>query len=430
MPNLPDALRALRYRNYRLFFSGQLISLIGTWMQTVAQSWLVYRLTGQAAMLGLVAFSGQIPVFLLATLGGMAADRLRAHTLIVITQSSSLVLTLILALLTLTGHVHIWHIVAISLLLGVVNAFDIPARQVFVAQTVDRPDLMNAIALNSSMFNGARIIGPAVAGLLVASVGEGWCFLINSVSYVAVITGLLVMRLDAAHTRRAPAGEHSILEGFRFILGAHPVRDLLVLLGLMSLMGMPYSVLMPIFADQILHGGAKALGLLMGISGVGALAGAFSLALKRSPKGLGHWIAACAMGFGAALIAFSLSRNLLFSVLIMLPLGYTFMVQMASTNTLIQMMIPDALRGRVMSVYSMMFMGMAPIGALLGGTLAHRLGAPLTVALGGGGCLAAGLVFALRLPRWRQGAQLLYRFEEAMRNVESKEGPPMNTGNV
>jgi MFS family permease len=284
---------------------------------------------------------------------------------------------------------------------------------------------MNAIALNSSMFNGARIIGPAVAGVLVASVGEGWCFLINSVSYVAVIVGLLAMRLDAAHTRRAPAGNHSVLEGFRFILGAHPVRDLLGLLGLMSLMGMPYSVLMPIFADQILHGGAKALGLLMGITGVGALAGAFSLALKRSPKGLGQWIAACAMGFGASLIAFALSRSFLLSVLIMLPLGYTLMVQMASTNTLIQMMIPDALRGRVMSVYSMMFMGMAPIGALLGGTLAHHLGAPIAVALGGGGCLAAGLAFALRLPQWRQGAQMLYRFEEAARKAGLEDGTPI-----
>jgi MFS family permease len=424
MPNLPDALRALRYRNFRLFTSGQLISLIGTWMQTVAQSWLVYRLTGQATMLGIVAFAGQFPVFILATVGGMAADRMRAHTLVIITQSASLVLTLILALLTLSGHVHLWQIITTSLLLGVVNAFDIPARQVFVAQTVGRTDLMNAIALNSSMFNGARIVGPAVAGILVASVGEGWCFLLNSVSYVAVIAGLLAMRLDAAHTRRPPAGHHSILEGYRFILGAHPVRDLLLLLGLMSLLGMPYSVLMPIFADRILHGGAKALGLLMGISGVGALAGALSLALKRSPKGLGLWIAACAMGFGAALIAFSLSRSLLLSVLLMLPLGYTLMVQMASTNTLIQMMIPDALRGRVMSVYSMMFMGMAPIGALLGGTLAHHLGAPLTVALGGGGCLAAGLAFALRLPRWRQGAQRLYRFEESARNEATQDGTP------
>jgi MFS family permease len=427
MPNLPDALRALRYRNFRLFTSGQLISLIGTWMQTVAQSWLVYRLTGHAAMLGIVAFAGQFPVFLLATVGGMAADRMRAHTLVVLTQSASLVLTLILALLTLTGHVHLWHIITTSLLLGVVNAFDIPARQVFVAQTVERTDLMNAIALNSSMFNGARIVGPAVAGILVASVGEGWCFLINSVSYVAVIAGLLAMRLDAAHTRQAPAGKHSVLEGFRFILGAHPVRDLLLLLGLVSLLGMPYSVLMPIFADQILHGGAKALGTLMGVSGIGALAGALSLALKRSPKGLGLWIAACAMGFGAALIAFALSRSYALSVVLMLPMGYTLMVQMASTNTLIQMMIPDALRGRVMSVYSMMFMGMAPIGALLGGTLAHSLGAPFAVALGGSGCLAVGLVFALRLPRWRQGAQVLYRSEEAARNTGSKEGTPMNT---
>jgi MFS family permease len=422
MPKLPEALRALRYRNYRLFFSGQLVSLIGTWMQIVAQSWLVYRLTGQAAMLGLVAFAGQIPVFLLATMGGMASDHMRAHTLIVITQSASLVLTLILALLTLSGHVHIWQVVATSLLLGVVNAFDIPARQVFVAQTVDRPDLMNAIALNSSMFNGARIIGPAVAGILVASVGEGWCFLINSLSYVAVIAGLLAMRLDAAHTRRPPSGKRSVLEGFRFVLGAHAVRDLLLLLGLLSLMGMPYTVLMPIFADRILHGGARALGILMGISGVGALTGALSLALRQSPKGLGPWIAACAMGFGAALIAFSLSRSFPLSVLIMLPLGFSFMVQMAASNTLIQMMIPDALRGRVMSVYSMMFMGMAPIGALLGGTLAHQLGAPLTVALGGGGCLAGGLVFALRLPQWRQSAKTLYRSEEAAR---LKAAPPL-----
>jgi len=414
MPKLPEALRALRYRNYRLFFSGQLISLIGTWMQTVAQSWLVYRLTGQASMLGLVAFSGQIPIFLLATLGGMAADRLRPQTLIVITQSTSLVLTLVLALLTLTGHVHIWHIVTTSVLLGVVNAFDIPARQVFVAQTVDRPDLMNAIALNSSMFNGARIVGPAVAGILVASVGEGWCFLLNSVSYVAVIGGLLAMRLDAAHTRRAARGQ-SILEGFRFVARAHPVRDLMVLLGLMSLLGMPYSVLMPIFADQILHGGAKALGLLMGISGLGALAGAFSLALRRSPRGLGEWIAAAASGFGLSLLAFSFSRSFPLSVLLMVPVGFCFMVQMAATNTLIQMMIPDSLRGRVMSVYSMMFMGMAPIGALLGGTLAHRFGAPLTVALGGGGCVLAGLAFTLRLPIWRRESHALFQAEEAAR---------------
>jgi MFS family permease len=420
MVQLPDALRALRYRNYRLFFSGQLISLIGTWMQTVAQAWLVYRLTHQASMLGLVAFTGQIPVFLLAAVGGMAADRMRAHTLVVITQSTSMVLTLILAILTLTGHVHIWHIITTSLALGVVNAFDIPARQVFVAQTVERPDLMNAIALNSSMFNGARIVGPAVAGILVASVGEGWCFLINSVSYIAVILGLLAMRLDAAHLRRAPKGGTSILEGFRFILEAHPVRDLLLLLGMLSLMGMSYSVLMPIFADQILHGGAKAMGILMGASGIGALAGAFSLAIKNSAKGLGRWIAMSALGFGASLIVFSLSRNFLLSVVIMVPVGFTLMVEMASSNTLIQMMIPDVLRGRVMSVYSMSFMGMAPIGALLSGTLAHKLGAPLTVALGGGGCILAGLIFTLRLPRWRLGAQTLYRSEEAARTVASE----------
>ena len=419
MSRLSDGFRALRNRNFRLFISGQLISLTGTWMQTVAQSWLVYRLTGKASVLGLVAFAGMFPVFLLAPVGGWAADRIRPHTLVIATQTASMLLSLMMALLILSGHIQLWHIVVAALLLGVVNAFDIPARQVFVAQTVDRTDLMNAIALNSSMFNGARIIGPAVAGALLFSVGEGWCFLINSLSYLAVIAGLLAMRLDAAHTRRPPAGDQSVLEGFRFILGAHAVRDLLLLLGLVSLLGMPYSVLMPIFADQVLHGGAKAYGVLMGISGIGALAGALSLALRRSPRGLGYWIAASTIGFGVALIAFSLSRSFPLSLLIMLPLGYTLMVQMASTNTLIQMMIPDALRGRVMSVYTMMFIGMTPLGALLGGTLAHRVGAPLTVALGGGGCLAAGLAFALRLPQWRQDAKMLYRSEEAARLAES-----------
>jgi MFS family permease len=235
------------------------------------------------------------------------------------------------------------------------------------------------------------------------------------------------MRLDAAHLKRPQPGGHSSLEGFRFILRAHPVRDLLALLGLISLLGMPYGVLMPIFADQILHGGPRALGLLMGSSGIGALTGALSLALRRSPKGLGTWIAASASGFGLALIGFSCSRSFPLSILLLLPVGFTLMVEMASSNTLIQMMIPDALRGRVMSVYSMMFMGMAPIGALLGGTLAHHLGAPLTVALGGGGCLLAGLLFALRLPSWKQGAQRLYRSEEAARNRASTREVPMNT---
>ena len=427
MARLPDALRALRNRNFRLFLSGQLISLVGTWMQTVAQSWLVYRLTGQASMLGLVAFAGMFPVFVLAPLGGLVADRVRPHSLVVATQATSMGLTLVLAVLTLTGHVQLWHIITLSLSLGVVNAFDIPARQVFVAQTVARPDLMNAIALNSSTFNGARIVGPAIAGVLVATMGEGWCFLINSVSYVAVLGGLLAMRLDEVQARSRPAGDNAIVGGFRFILRAVPIRDLLALLGLLSLMGMPYSVLMPLFADQILHGGPKAMGILMGASGIGALAGALSLAFRGSAKGLGRWIAGSAMGFGAGLVAFSLSRSFPLSVLLMLPVGFTLMVEMASSNTLIQMMIPDALRGRVMSVYSMMFMGMAPIGALIAGTLAHRLGAPLTVALGGGGCLAAGLLFALRLPRWRQGAQLLYRSEEAARSLESQQAAPVGS---
>jgi MFS family permease len=327
-----------------------------------------------------------------------------------------MLLTLVLALLTLSGRVHIWHVVAISLLLGMVNALDIPARQVFVAQTVERGDLMNAIALNSSVFNGARIVGPAVAGVLVATVGEGLCFLLNSLSYLAVIGGLLAMRLPPGqpHLRGGEAG--GILEGFRFIWDAPAIRALLVMLGLMSLLGTPYAVLMPLFADQILHGGPGAMGLLMGASGVGALVGALSLALRRSPRGLGRWIAGCAVAFGVSLAAFAYARHLLLSAALLLPAGFTLMVHMGASNTLIQMMIPDALRGRVMSIYSMMLMGMAPIGALLAGALAHKLGAPLTVALGGTGCLAAGIWFALQLPGWREDAAARYRAQEARRN--------------
>jgi MFS family permease len=400
--------RAFRHRNYRLFFAGQLISLTGTWMQSVAESWLVYRLTGSSALLGFSAFATQIPVFLLATIGGNVADRSNRHRILVATQSISMVLPLTLSILTLTGHVRVWHVFVLAASLGVVNAFDIPARQAFVVDLVGREDLVNAIALNSSMFNGARIVGPSIAGLLVAVVGEGWCFLINSVSYVAVIVGLLLMRVNASAGRSVHrSGWHDALEGFRFVARTAPVRALLLLLGAVSFAGMPYAVLMPVFAESILHGNAETLGLLMGCSGIGALGGALTLATRSGVRGLGRWVMTAAASFGAALILFSTSRQLWLSAALLVPVGASMIVQMAASNTLVQSMVPDALRGRVMAVYSMMFMGMAPLGALWAGTIAERIGAPWTVAIGGLVCIVAAAVFGLRLPSLRVEARRL-----------------------
>src|SRR4029077_3544487 len=394
----------LRHRNFQLFFSGQMISLIGTWMQTIAQSWLVYRLTGSSLLLGVVGFAGQIPVFLLAPVGGMAADRWNRHRVVIGTQLSSMILAFILAALTLLHIVRVWEICVLAALLGAVNAFDIPARQSFLIDMVGREDLMNAIALNSSMFNGARVIGPAIAGLLVAWIGEGWCFFANAVSYVAVIAGLLMMKLGPFRQMITEASpfEH-IAEGFRFVQRTKPILALILLIGLVSLVAVPYSVLMPIFADRILHGGARGLGILMGATGVGALLGALTLAMRTGLRGLGRWVAISCACFGASLILFSASRWFWVSVLLLVPVGYSMMLQMTSSNTLIQAMSPDRLRGRVMSVYSMMFMGMAPLGALFAGALADRIGAPLTVGLGGVGCMCGAAVFRRRLPKLRCG---------------------------
>jgi MFS family permease len=412
---LPATLRALQYRNFRLFFGGQLISLIGTWMQNVAQAWLVYRLTGSAVLLGAVGFAGQIPVLILSpALGGVFADRFDRRRIVIGTQTSALLLAFVLAALTLSGQVRIWHVFVLSSLLGVVNSFDIPARQSFIVEMVGKPDLMNAIALNSSMFNASRVVGPAVAGILVATMGEGWCFFANGVSYIAVIAGLLAMRMAP----REPVGRTGsplahVVEGFRFVIGNPPIHALLMLLGIVSLTGMPYVVLMPIFADRILHGGAQALGWLMGFTGVGALGGALLLATRRNLKGLGTWVAFAALSFGVCLMAFSLSKSLALSAAILIPAGFSMMIQMGSSNTLIQSMVPDRLRGRVMSVYSMMFMGMAPIGSLMAGAAASRFGAPATVAAGGLICMTAAGIFRLRWPAIRVHARRLIAEQES-----------------
>ena len=383
-------------------------------MQTVAQSWLVYRLTGSAVLLGVVGFAGQIPVFLLSPLGGVMADRRERRRVLLATQTAAMLLALTLALLTLSGVIEVWQVLALAALLGVANGFDIPARQAFVVELVGRQDLVNAIALNSSMFNGARIVGPAVAGVVVAAVGEGWCFFANGVSYVAVIAGLLAIRLPPRPA--PPAGRASpvaqILEGWRFVARTAPIRALLLLLGLVSLTGMPYAVLMPVMAEDVLHAGASGLGLLMGASGLGALAGALMLARRTTLRGLGTWVAWAALAFGVALIVFSLSREFWLSVVLLLPVGFAMLLQMSSSNTLIQSMVPDELRGRVMAAYSMMFMGMAPLGALLAGALADLVGAPVTIAAGGGVCIAGALLFRAALPRWRGEARDLILAQE------------------
>jgi MFS family permease len=423
-PRWQAAGRALRHRNFQLFFSGQLISLIGTWMQTVAQSWLVYRLTGSGLKLGAVGFASQIPVFLFAPIGGFVADRTNRKHVVLATQVASMLLAFVLAALTLTHRVEVWHVFVLAALLGVVNAFDIPGRQSFLVDMVGKEDLMNAIALNSSMFNGARVVGPAVAGVLVARLGEGWCFFANAVSYIAVIAGLLMMNVHAPSriSTKTPPWEH-IMEGFQFVNRTAPIRALVILLGLVSVAGMPYSVLMPIFADKILHSGgqelasmigshdlgAVRLGILMGAAGVGALLGALTLAMRTGVKGLGRWVSVCCAGFGISLMLFSFSQSFWLSVLLLLPVGYFIMLQMASSNTLIQVMVPDALRGRMMAVYSMMFMGMAPVGALLGGALSDRLGAPLTVAIGGFASVLGAWWFSVQLPKIRvEARQLIY----------------------
>jgi MFS family permease len=399
--------RALRHRNFRLFFGGQLISLIGTWMQSVAQSWLVYRLTGSSVLLGTVGFASQFPVFVLAPIGGTIADRHNRHRLVIATQVASMILAFVLAALTLANRIQVWHVFVLAALLGAVNAFDIPSRQSFIVDMVGKEDLMNAIALNSSMFNGARIVGPAIAGILVASIGEGWCFFANAVSYLAVIAGLLMMRIECPRRMTTESPLATMIEGFRWVAGAAPIRALLLLLGLLSLVAMPYAVLMPIFADRILHAGARGLGLLMGFSGVGALAGALLLAAKTGLRGLGRWIVIATAAFGISLILFSWSRTLWLSALLLVPVGMALMVEMAASNTLIQSMVPDELRGRVMAVYSMMFMGMAPFGALFAGAIADRIGAPLTVSVGAVACLGAAAIFGLRLEEFRVEARQL-----------------------
>jgi len=410
MGNLALAIRALRSRNYRLFFSGQIVSLIGTWMTRIATSWLVYRLTDSAVLLGVVGFASQIPSFLLGPIAGVWVDRWDRHRTLVWTQSLSMIQSFSLALLALTGTAKIWEIGLLALFQGVINAFDMPARQSFVIQMVDRrEDLGNAIALNGSMVNSASLVGPAIAGVVIAAVGEGYCFLIDGISYLAVIVSLLSMRIAIPQARKQPREVmHELQEGWQYVRGSLPIRSILMNLGLVSMFGFPYSVLMPIFAAEVLHGGPNTLGFLMAAVGVGALVGTVSLTMRKSIVGLLRRIVIASALAGAALIAFGLSHVLWLSILILPFVGFGLMQQMAPSNTILQTIVDDEKRGRVMSFYAMAFLGMVPFGSLLAGYLAARIGAPRTMMVNGAVCLIGSLWFARRLPAIREIVRPIY----------------------
>jgi MFS family permease len=403
-------LRTLRYRNYRLFFFGQGISLIGTWMQQIALSWLVYRLTNSVFLLGLVGFATRAPIFAITPLAGVLADRWNRHRIMVVTQILSMLQAFILAGLVYTNLIAIWHVIALSLFIGLVNALDIPARQSFIVDMVEnKDDLGNAIALNSSLVNAARLLGPSLAGILVATAGEGACFLVNALSFFAVIIALLLMTVPArGPERRRQHVLHQLREGAAYVFGFAPMRAILLLVSLVSVMGMPYTVLMPVYAKDIFHGGPHTLGFLMASAGLGALVGAVFLASKRTVIGLDRWIVQATLIFGAGLVAFAFSRSFWLSLALLALVGFGMIVQLASSNTVLQTLVEDDKRGRLMSFYAMAFMGMAPFGALLAGSLAAKIGAPYTVMVGGVSCLVAGLLFAQKLPALRRLMRPIY----------------------
>jgi MFS family permease len=410
IPAPRGVLRALRSRNFRLYFGGQSLSLIGTWITRVATSWLVYRLTGSLLLLGVVGFFSQIPTLLLAPFAGVLVDRWDRHRILVITQTLSMLQSAALAWLTFAGIISVVDILVLQCVQGVINAFDTPARQAFVVQMVAEPsDLPNAIALNSTMVNGSRIIGPSISGLIIAATSEGWCFAIDAISYLAVIASLLAMR------DWRPSGDHSgarmvdeLKAGFAYVSGFQPVRTALLLLALISIMGMPYTVLMPAIASRVLHGGPHTLGFLMTATGLGAVSGALYLASRRSVVGLGRIIPIACTLFGVGLVAFSFSRVLWLSLAILPLVGGGFMVSLAATNTIIQTVVEDRLRGRVMAFFAMAFLGTAPIGSLISGVVADRIGAPGTIRMGGIACIAGAAWFAAQLPTIRRLIRPIY----------------------
>jgi MFS family permease len=402
--------RSLQYRNYRLFFSGQSISLIGTWMQRIAMPWLVYHLTGSAFLLGVVGFAGQIPTFLLSPVAGVLTDRWNRYRVLLVTQIISMIQATVLAWLCLGGTIQVWQIVSLSIAMGCINAFDVPARHSFVIDMVEKKqDLGNAIALNSLMFNGARLIGPSVAGIILASTSEGVCFLLNAVSYVFVIISLLMMKLKVKTVKEK--GKEILIElkeGLNYTFGFAPIKYLILLLSISSLMGMSYSVLMPVFAKEILHGGSQTFGFLMGAAGFGALMGALYLASRKSVLKLGRIVPASALLFGMGLIILSFSRVFSLSVILMVFIGLGMMMQTSASNIIIQTITEDDKRGRVMSFYSMAIMGTAPFGSLIAGWLAKLIGTPGTIFTGGVATIIGALIFLRKLPELKTIVRPIY----------------------
>jgi MFS family permease len=404
-------LRALRSRNYRLFFAGQGISLIGSWMTQTASIWLVYHLSSSALLLGIVGFASQFPNFVLTPFAGVLVDRWDRHRTVVITQILAMVQSLLLAALTLTNTIQVWHLIVLSAFQGCINAFDMPARQSLVVDIVDRrEDLGNAIALNSSIFSSARLLGPAIAGFVIAAAGSGICFLVDGVSYVAVIAGLLAMRLKKRipQEQAVPSILQQLQEGYRYAFGFPPIRSILLLIALVSFVGMPYTTLTPIFASEILRGGSETLGLLMGASGLGALIAAVYLSSRSTILGLGKIIAAAPAIFGVALITFAFSHVLWLSLLAMMLLGASLVLQHTSGNTVLQTIVDEDKRARVMSFYMMAFTSTVTFGNLLAGSLASRFGAPVTLAIGGVFCILGSLLFARQLPAIRRSVRPIY----------------------
>jgi MFS family permease len=423
--------RALKHRNFRLFVWGQSLSLIGTWLQVIALTWLVYRLTNSALMLGVVGFSGQLPMFVVTPFAGVFADRWDRHKMLLLTQSMALVQALILSVLVFARLIGIWQIIVLSTMLGVISAFDMPIRQAFVSDMIEghTEDLGNAIALNSSMVNAARLIGPAIAGILIATAGEGWCFLLNSISFGAVVISLLKMNL-AGSPRQARKVKviRELEEGFAYTFRFAPIRYLILLLGSVSLMGTSITLLAPVFAKTFLMGGAHTYGFLIGAFGSGGLLGAMYLLNRKNVLGLGKLIVLAVAVFGSGILAFSFSRTLWVSLLLMLATGVGMMLHIAATNTLLQTIADIGKRGRVMSFYAMAFRGMSPFGSLIGGALANSLGAPAALIISGSSCLAGSLLYARKLPALRPLVRPIYEslgiIPQVARGVQSASDIP------
>jgi MFS family permease len=392
--------RSLRYRNYRLFFIGQSISLIGTWMQRIAMPWMVYNMTGSALLLGVVSFAGQIPSFLLSPVAGVFTDRLNRYHVLLVSQILAMIQAFLLAWLSLSGTIQIWQILLLGIVLGCINAFDVPSRHAFVIDMLEKKeDLGNAIALNSLMFNGARLIGPSIAGLILVSAGTGICFLLNAFSFIFVVASLLMMKIKKRDiVKSSSVIMKDLREGLNYTFGFPPIKHLIFLLGIVSLMGMSYSVLMPVFAKEILHGGSNTYGFLMGAAGFGALSGAIFLASRKTVLKLGRIIPAAALLFGTGLVVMSFNRNFIISLILMVFIGLGMMMQAASSNTVLQTITDDDKRGRVMSFYTMAVMGIAPFGSLLAGVLAKAIGTPGTMLTGGIATIAGAMFFLRKLP--------------------------------